>query len=83
MACRCFVLATLAFALSGCELDYYLHLASGQTRLLLDCEPVEDLLGDPTLEARTRDRLLFVEAVRSYAHGELKLAGGQQSVCPS
>ena len=63
------------------QLGYYLHLATGQIGLILGCEPVSKILANPSLEAGTRERLLFAGAVLGFAHEELGLAGSANYTC--
>lgn len=48
----------------GC---YYTHLASGQMRLLMARESIEDVRADPETPERLREQLGLVEAARLYA----------------
>ena len=58
-----------------------MHLARGQIDLILGSEPVAEVLANPALETRTRERLLFVGAVLKFAHDELGLAGYTNYTC--
>jgi predicted aminopeptidase len=70
------VVGLLAFALdaTGC---YYAHLASGQTRLLLARQPIEELLAAPDTPADLAERLRLAASVRAFA-ARLGLEVGQQ-----
>jgi predicted aminopeptidase len=63
------------------ELDYYLHLATGQMGLIVGCESVAQVLSSPALENRTRERLLFSGAILEFAHKELGLGGASNYTC--
>ena len=51
-------------AASGC---YYAHLASGQLRVLMARQPIEDLRADSDTPDRLREQLALVERARSFA----------------
>lgn len=59
--------------LAGCQLGYYSHLVGGHTRLMLDREPVEELLARDDLPAELRQRLQLAQQLRSFAARELAL----------
>lgn len=59
--------------LAGCQLGYYGHLVGGHTRLMLDREPVEELLARDDLPAELRQRLQLAQQLRSFAARELAL----------
>lgn len=59
--------------LAGCQLGYYSHLVSGHTRLMLDREPVEELLERDDLSPELRQRLQLAQQLRAFAANELAL----------
>ena len=59
--------------LFGIDVGYYLHLARGQWHLLWNQVPIERLLADENLDARTRERLEVVREIRRFAVDELGL----------
>ena len=59
--------------LFGIDVGYYLHLARGQWHLLWNQVPIERMLADENLDARTRERLEFVMEIRRFAIEELGL----------
>jgi len=59
---------------AGCDAAYYAHLARGQARVVLQSRPLDDVVADADLPADTRQRLDFVQAVRSFAHDRIGLA---------
>jgi predicted aminopeptidase len=62
---RVLALSSLLLAITaGC---YYTHLASGQMRLLLARESIDQLRADPDTPERLREQLGLVEAARLYA----------------
>lgn len=65
----------------GCETDYYLHLAAGQSRVVFNCESLDELLADPQLEDSTRARLAFVESVRLFARDQIGLETSTNYTC--
>ena len=63
------------------DLGYYLHLARGQLTVVLGCEDVASLLEAETLPSQTRDRLLFIAAVRRFGFDRLGLASSDNYSC--
>lgn len=59
--------------LFGIDVGYYVHLARGQWHLLWNQVPVERMLADDDLDARTRERLERVLEIRTFAIEELGL----------
>ncbi len=51
----------------GCNLDYYWHLARGQSRVIYKRVPVQTLLARPNLAEQTRTQLALVQAILHYA----------------
>lgn len=68
--CRIVLLAACAACLSGC---YYLHLAAGQTRLLLAREPITEVLAAPATGPALRQRLQLALRARRFASDQLGL----------
>ena len=68
---------TLAFGLflflCGCETGYYLHLARGQARVVLNCEPIEELLASSALDSTRRANLSLVQAIRRFGFEQIGL----------
>lgn len=56
------------------ELGYYWHLVRGQALLLWNRQPVSNMLGNPRLDPRVRERLEFIEEVRRFAEQRIGLA---------
>jgi predicted aminopeptidase len=52
---------------AGVPACYYTHLASGQLRVLLARQPIEDVRADPHTPARLREQLALVERARGFA----------------
>ncbi len=60
--------------LSGCQsVAYYTQAAVGQSALLWQSRPIDEVIRDPKTSDPLRDRLRFVESVRDYAESELFL----------
>ena len=60
--------------LSGCQgVAYYTQAAVGQSTLLWQSRPIDEVIRDPKTSHHLRDRLRFVESVRDYAESELFL----------
>lgn len=51
----------------GCNLNYYWHLARGQSRVLYKRIPVQSLLAQSDVAAQTRTQLELIQAVLGYA----------------
>jgi len=68
---------TLAFGLflflCSCETGYYLHLARGQARVVLNCEPIEELLASSSLDSARRANLSLVQAIRRFGFEQIGL----------
>ena len=60
---------------------YYLHLARGQLRLIVNSRPISELLGDPDLDPQSKTRLHFIAAVREYSRQRIGLVVGDQYTC--
>ena len=56
------------------DLGYYLHLARGQARLLLNEQPLGEALADRSLDARARGRLRLFAQIRQFAESEIGLS---------
>jgi len=69
------VLWCLAMAcLSGCQsVAYYTQAAVGQSTLLWQSRPIDEVIRDPKTSEPLRDRLRFVQSVRDYAESALFL----------
>ena len=62
------------FCLSGCQsIAYYTQAAVGQSALLWQSRPIDEVIRDPKTSEPLRDRLRFVESVREYAESVLFL----------
>jgi predicted aminopeptidase len=60
--------------LSGCSnLGYYWQSVNGHLRIMGAAEPVNELLQDPKLSPRLRERLQLSQRIRDYASRELHL----------
>ncbi len=62
----------------GPSLGYYLHLARGQLRLIVNSRPISELLHDPDFDPHSKARLGFVAAVRDYGRQQIGLVVGDQ-----
>ena len=51
----------------GCNLNYYWHLARGQSRVVYKRIPVQSLLARPDLAEQTRTQLALIQAILRYA----------------
>jgi len=59
---------------SGCStLGYYAQAVGGHLEIVNRAQPVADLVADPTVPERTRERLLLSQQMRDFAVRELKL----------
>ena len=70
MTCLYRVLIGLSLSLlggCGCNLNYYWHLARGQSRVLYQRIPVQALLARPDLAEQTQTQLELIQAVLRYA----------------
>ncbi|MBL0843864.1 aminopeptidase [Pseudomonas mediterranea] len=64
----------LLLLLNGCSnVGYYSQLVSGQMRLLQAREPVDQVIADPTRDARLRQHLAQAREARSFASSHLHL----------
>jgi predicted aminopeptidase len=59
--------------LAGCQLGYYSHLVGGHTRLMMDREPVDEVLARDDLSAELRQRLQLAQQLRDFASNALAL----------
>ncbi|MDB5858630.1 MAG: hypothetical protein JWQ76_2319 [Ramlibacter sp.] len=60
--------------LSGCgNLGYYMQSAGGHLKIMGASHPVREILQDPAMPARLRERLELSQRIRDYASAELKL----------
>ena len=63
------------FLCCGCQLDYYLHLARGQSRVIVGREPISAILAQTNLSTDRRRQFELIGAVLHYADS-LGLATG-------
>ncbi|TNF85697.1 aminopeptidase [Pseudomonas sp. ICMP22404] len=64
----------LLLLLNGCSnVGYYGQLISGQLRLLQAREPVDQVIADPTRDARLREHLVQAREARTFASAHLHL----------
>ncbi len=71
---RTLLVTVLALLVSGCQTVYYYGQAiNGQLSILAQREPIEELLGDPDIDERLKNRLLFIFEVRKFAQNDLHL----------
>jgi predicted aminopeptidase len=63
----------VCLSLTGCVLPYYLQAVHGQVSLLHQREPIEEVIGDSSFDAETRERLELVLELRQFAVRELDL----------
>ncbi|MNR90272.1 hypothetical protein D3C72_212530 [compost metagenome] len=60
--------------LAGCaQINYYAQATHGQSALMAAARPVDELLLDPALEPKLRQRLLTANKIRQFAVDELAL----------
>ena len=59
---------------AGCDAAYFAHLAGGQARVVLGSRPLDEVVADAGLPADTRQRLDFVQAVRTFAQHRIGLS---------
>lgn len=57
----------LALVLSGCALPYYTQAVRGQTSILRQRVPIEEIIADQAVAEETRERLQLVTEVRRFA----------------
>lgn len=62
-----FLLLSVLLCLQGCSAGYYWHLAEGHFSLMLDRQPLEEVLADPALPVSTRDKLVLAREVVAFA----------------
>ena len=64
----------LALLVSGCQNVYYYGQAiDGQLGILAQREPIAELLEDPDIDEKLKNRLLFILEVRKFAQNDLHL----------
>ncbi|RBA23126.1 aminopeptidase [Herminiimonas fonticola] len=67
-ACLC------AMVLGGCaQLGYYAQATHGQSSLMAAAKPIDDLLLDPDVDGKLRQRLVKAKQIRQFAVSELGL----------
>ena len=74
---RCPAALFCLLALTGCQTGYYLHLAGGHSRLMLDREPVERVLAEARLSDELAQRLALTPEMLDFAEHELALPVGR------
>jgi predicted aminopeptidase/Fe2+ or Zn2+ uptake regulation protein len=75
-----FNVLAVALMLSACSPFYVMQAAYEEGKILWRREPIADVLKRPDLQARTKERLALVLAVRKYAQTVVKLnVGGSYS----
>lgn len=67
------LLILISPSLSGCGLNYLLHAAAGQAKLLSGAVPMEEGLRDPTLSDQKKDRLRLVPRIKAFGEQRLGL----------
>ncbi|ABR89426.1 Uncharacterized conserved protein [Janthinobacterium sp. Marseille] len=61
-------------SLAGCaQMNYYAQATHGQSSLMAAAKPIDDLLQNPELEPKLRQRLLTANKIRRFAIDELAL----------
>ena len=64
----------LASLLAGCaELGYYKQAAHGQLALIAAARPVEQVLQEPQLDSKLRQRLELAQTLRQFARARVSL----------
>lgn len=66
----------LLLSLCGCGVDYYLHLARGQARILWRARPVAEVLAEGRLAPDAAQRLRLIAQLRDFASRRLGLRPG-------
>jgi predicted aminopeptidase len=71
---RPIVALTMGLMLSACStVDYYAHVAKGQSELVMNRRDVSSVLKDPSTDAATRQRLALAQEARRFASDHLDL----------
>ncbi len=70
---RTFFLLVLLLLSACSDLGYYWHTTNGHIALMNKRVDIEDMLGDPELEPKLRQRLLLVEQIRAFSVETLSL----------
>lgn len=55
------------FFVCGCNFDYYLHLARGQSRVIFNRTPIAEITARPTLADKTRSQFELIQSILHYA----------------
>lgn len=58
---------------TGCRAGYVMHAAVGEARLLSNAMPVQEALGNGTLNPHQREKLLLVSEIKDFGEKELGL----------
>lgn len=68
------LLLCVLLSLAGCaQMNYYAQATHGQSSLMAAAKPIDDLLQNPELEPKLRQRLLTANKIRRFAVDELAL----------
>jgi len=68
------LLLCVLLSLAGCaQMNYYAQATHGQSSLMAAARPIDDLLQNPELEPKLRQRLLTANKIRRFAVDELAL----------
>lgn len=68
-----FMLASVLFFTSGCQVSYLFHAAAGQFRFLYHAVPVEEALQQESLLPAEKTRLSLVSRIKDFGENELGL----------
>ena len=68
-------------ALCGCQLDYYVHLARGQARIIWQCRSLAKIRRDSTLTPSAHRAFDVIEAVRQFGQGHIGLQPSDNYTC--
>ena len=55
------------FCVCGCNFDYYLHLARGQSRVIFGRTPLAEIAARPTIADKTRSQFELIQSILHYA----------------
>lgn len=74
MTFLCLCATALATGLSACaQIGYYAQASHGQLSLMAAAQPIDELLSDPDIDAKLRQRLAKAKQIREFAVSELGL----------
>ena len=68
-----FLSALLCFAITGCQISYYLKSGYNQALLIKNQDSINEVLKDPDLSDTKRHKLLLIQETKAFAEKELGL----------